>query len=128
MRIISMIIYACLVLLFHRDIMAQEMEDHRQIPISLSDFLSNVTKGNLELIANQFNVSIAEAELRATRVFPDPEVATEYSNSEDWKVEMGQTIGAGISYPFSLGNKRGASIRVARTRMELEQFILEAWL
>ncbi|MBN1159062.1 MAG: TolC family protein, partial [Bacteroidales bacterium] len=65
---------------------------------------------------------------RATRVFPDPEVAAEYSNNEEWRVQMGQTIGAGISYPLSLGNKRGASIRVARTRMELEQFILEAWL
>ena len=94
----------------------------------MSTYLSNVTKGNLEFIANQFNVSIAEAELKAARVFADPEVAVEYSNNEDWSVQLGQSISAGISYPFSLGNKRGASIGVARTQMELEQFVLEAWL
>ena len=128
MRKIKFLIYACLVLLFHNDIIAQDKEDHRQIPISLSTYLSNVTKGNLEFIANQFNVSIAEAELEAARVFADPEIAVEYSNSEDWTVQLGQSISAGISYPFSLGNKRGASIGVARTQMELEQFVLEAWL
>jgi len=100
----------------------------KQIPISLSTYLSNVTKGNLEFIANQFNVSIAEAEISAAKVIADPEFAFEYSNSEDWSVQMGQSISAGISYPVSLGNKRGASIGVARTRMELEQFVLEAWL
>jgi outer membrane protein, heavy metal efflux system len=104
------------------------MEDHEQIPLSLSNYLLNVTKGNLEFIANQFNVSIAEAELRAARVFADPEIAIEYSNNEDRSLQMGQSFSTGISYPFSLGNKRGAAISVARTRMELEQSILEAWL
>jgi cobalt-zinc-cadmium efflux system outer membrane protein len=124
---ISFIIFTCLVLLFHNDIIAQDKEDHRQILISLSNYLSNVTKGNLEFIANQFNVSIAEAELGAAKVFADPEVSVEYSNNEDKTIQMGQSLAAGISYPFSLGNKRGAVIGVARTRMELEQFILEAW-
>jgi len=129
MQIIRTIIYTtCLFFLFHTCIKAQDTEDHRQIPISLSDYLSNVTKGNLEFIANQFNVSIAEAELKAARVFADPEVGVEYSNSEDWSLQMGKSLYAGISYPVSLGNRRGASIGVAKTRMELEQYLLEAWL
>jgi cobalt-zinc-cadmium efflux system outer membrane protein len=130
MQKINILIYSCLLLLFPENIMSQSIEDHRQIPLSLNEYLSNVTKGNLEFISNQFNVSIAEAKLRAAKVFADPEVAVEYSNSEDWDpmVLMGQSISAGISYPFSTGNKRGASIRVARTRMELEQYILESWL
>jgi cobalt-zinc-cadmium efflux system outer membrane protein len=128
MKKINVIIYTCFVLLFHNDITAQDKENHRQIPISLSDYLSNVTKGNLEYISNQFNVSIADAELEAARVFADPEVAVEYSNNEDWSMQLGQSISAGVSYPFSLGNKRGASIGVARTQMELEQFVIEAWL
>ena len=128
MRKINILIYAILILWFQNDIIAQEKEDHKQIPLSLSNYLSNVTKGNLEYIANQFNVSIAEAELRAARVIADPEVSVEYSNNEDKTIQMGQSLATGISYPFSLGNKRGAAIGVARTRMELEQFILEAWL
>ncbi len=128
MQKIKVIIYVCLSLFFQNDILAQDKNAHSQIPISLSTYLSNVTKGNLEFISNQFNVSIAEAELEAARVFADPEVAVEYSNNEDWKVQLGQSISTGISYPFSLGNKRGASIGVARTQMELEQFVIEAWL
>jgi len=128
MRKIKFLIYACLVLLYYNDILAQDKEERRQIPMSLSTYLSNVTKGNLEFIANQFNVSISEAELNAASVFADPEIAVEYSNNEDWKVQLGQSISTGISYQFSLGNKRGASIGVARTQMELEQFVLEAWL
>jgi len=128
MRRINFLICAFSVLLFQNDIIAQEKGVQKQIPISLSTYLSNVTKGNLEFIANQFNVSIAEAEISAAKVIADPEFAFEYSNSEDWSVQMGQSISAGISYPVSLGNKRGASIGVARTRMELEQFVLEAWL
>jgi len=128
MQKIKIIIYVCLSLMFQNDILAQDKNAHSQIPISLSTYLSNVTKGNLEFIANQFNVSIADAELEAARVFADPEVAVEYSNNEDWKVQLGQSISTGISYPFSLGNKRGASIGVARTQMELEQFVIEAWL
>jgi cobalt-zinc-cadmium efflux system outer membrane protein len=121
-------IYTFLLLLFCIKVSAQENVNQKQIPISLSNYLSNVTKGNLELIANQFNVSIAEAELEAAKVFADPEIALEYANNEDWSLQMGQSISAGISYPFSLGNKRGASIEVAKTRMELEQSILESWL
>jgi outer membrane protein, heavy metal efflux system len=129
MQKINIIIYSCLILLLYNGILkAQDMEDHEQIPLSLSNYLLNVTKGNLEFIANQFNVSIAEAELKAARVFADPEIAIEYSNNEDRSLQMGQSFSTGISYPFSLGNKRGAAISVARTRMELEQSILEAWL
>ncbi len=128
MRKINFLIYTCLFLVFSINILAQEKENQKQIPISLSNYLSNVTKGNLELIANQFNVSIAEAELEAARVFADPEIAVEYANSEDWSLQMGQGTSTGISYPFSLGNKRKASIGVAKTRMELEQSVLDAWL
>ncbi len=128
MRKIKFLLNILLFLLLSMNGQSQEMENQKQIPISLSNYLSNVTKGNLEFIANQFNVSIAEAELEAARVFADPEIAFEYANSEDWSLQMGQSIFAGISYPFSFGNKRGASIEVAKTRMELEQSVLDAWL
>lgn len=128
MRIFNSIIFTCLVLAFPHDIQAQVTGEHSRIPLSLSTYLSNVTKGNLEFMVNQFNVSIAEAELKAARVFADPEIAVEYSNSEDWSVQMGKSFSAGISYPLSTGNKRGEKIGVAKTRMELEQFVLEAWL
>jgi cobalt-zinc-cadmium efflux system outer membrane protein len=127
MRKINIIIYICLVLLFHNEIIAQDKADHKQIPVSLSNYLSNVSKGNLEFIANQFNVSIAEAELKAAKVFPDPEVTVGYSNNEDRTLQMGQSVEAGISYPINFGNKRGAGIALARSNHELSQLLLNAY-
>lgn len=128
MRNIRFIILACIFLAAPYILRAQQAYDQVQVALSLNDFLSGVTRGNLEYIANSFNLSIAEAELKAARVFADPEVAVEYANNEDWSMQMGQSLSAAVSYPFSLGNKRGATIGVARTRMELEQYLLEAWL
>jgi len=128
MRTINIIIFLSLVLLFHNEIMAQDNGDNKQIPVSLNNFLSNVSKGNLEFIANQFNVSIAEAELNAAKMFPDPEVFVGYSNNEDKILQMGQSVEAGISYPISFGNKRGAGIALARSNHDLSQMLLNAYL
>ncbi|MCL4484428.1 MAG: TolC family protein [Bacteroidetes bacterium] len=104
-----------------------EGEGGKQLPLSLSDYLSRVSKGNLGYIAEQFNVSVAEAQLKAARVFPDPEISIAYSNNEDKTMLMGQGIDAGVSYPFSLGNKRGANVSLAKSQKELAQSALDAY-
>ena len=97
-------------------------------PVTLSEYLSGVMKGNLEYIAGQMNVSIAEAELKAAKVLPDPEVSVAYSNNEDKVLQMGQSVEAGISYPVNLGNKRGAGISLARSQHDLSILQLDAYL
>ena len=127
MQRINIIIYTCIVLFFHNEIIAQDKEDHKKMPISLSNYLSNVSKGNLEFIANQFNVSIAEAELKAAKVFPDPEISLGYSNNEDKRLQMGQSVESGIRYPINFGNKRGAGIALAISNHEVSQILLNAY-
>jgi len=95
--------------------------------LSLTEYLSKVAKGNLGYIAEQFNVSIADAELKAAKVFSDPEVSLSYSNNEDQTLLMGQGIDAAISYPFSLGNKRGAAISLAHSQKEQAQSAVDAY-
>lgn len=97
------------------------------IPLTLNDFLSGVSKGNLGFAAEQFNVSIANAQLKASKVFPDPELSFSYANNQDQKLLMGQGFDAGISYPISLGNKRGANISLAKSQKELAQTALDAY-
>ena len=99
----------------------------KQVPVSLSEYLLKVSKGNLGYIAEQFNVSIAEAQFKAAKVFADPEISLAYSNNEDKTMLMGQGIDAGVSYPFSLGNKRGANISLAKSQKELAQSALDAY-
>ena len=99
----------------------------KPVPQSLSEFLSGVSKGNLGYAAEQFNVNIADAQLKAAKVFPDPELSFSYSNNQDKTLFMGQGIDAGISYPISLGNKRGANISLAKSQKELAQTALDAY-
>jgi cobalt-zinc-cadmium efflux system outer membrane protein len=106
---------------------SQEEIIYKSNPVTLSQFLSDVMKGNLEYIASQFNVSITEAELKAARVFPDPEVSIGYSNNEDRTLQMGQSVEAGISYPINFGNRRGAGIALASSNHELSQLLLNAY-
>ena len=106
---------------------SQEEISYKNNPLTLSEFLSGVIQGNLEYIAGQFNVSIAEAELKAAKVFPDPEVSIGYSNNEDRTLRMGQSVEAGISYPINFGNKRGAGIALAASNHELSQLLLNAY-
>ncbi len=96
-------------------------------PVSLSQYLSDVIKGNMGYIAGQFNVSIAEAELEASKMFPDPEISIAYANNEDTRLQMGQSVETGITYPISLGNKRGAGMDLAKSQHELSQLTLDAY-
>ncbi len=99
----------------------------KPVPQSLGEFLSGVSKGNLGYAAEQFNLNIADAQLKASKVFPDPEISVSYANNQDQTLFMGQGIDAGISYPFSLGNKRGANISLAKSQKELAQTALDAY-
>lgn len=123
----SLILPGMLLFTFLHVLYSQEEIIYKNNPVTLSQFLSGVIKGNLEYIAGQFNVSIAEAELKAAKVFPDPEVSIGYSNNEDRTLQMGQSVEAGISYPINLGNKRGAEIALARSNHELSQLMLNAY-
>jgi len=96
-------------------------------PVSLSGYLSGVLAGNLGYIAGKLNVTIAEAELKASKIFPDPEISVLYSNNEDRTLQMGQSVEAGISYPVSFGNRRRAGIALARSQYELSQMMLDVY-
>lgn len=116
-----------IIILIGLNLFGQSIGGQKSGTLSLSEYLSKVAKGNMGYIAEQFNVSIADAELKAAKVFPDPEVSLSYSNNEDHTLMMGQGLDAAISYPFSLGNKRGAAISLARSQKELAQSAVDAY-
>jgi cobalt-zinc-cadmium efflux system outer membrane protein len=106
---------------------AQVINENAVIPMSLPGFLKGVVKGNLGYIAEQFNVGIAEAELNAAKIFPDHDLSLTYSNNEDRKLQMGQSVEAGINYQINTGNKRKAGINLARSQYELSELLLESF-
>src|SRR5450432_4197221 len=48
--------------------------DSQLAPLGFSDFLARVAQGNLDLVAQRANVSIAAAQIELARIFPDPQV------------------------------------------------------
>lgn len=95
---------------------AQISTGHPQQNISFEEYLNCVGKNNLNYLAEKLNVSIADAEVIAQKVFPDPELGFEAGN---------EIFSLGLSYSLELGNKRGARIKLARSQAELEKLMLE---
>ena len=109
------------------EIKSQDSNNYIRIPESLDQYLIKVASGNLGFIAARFNVDIAEAGLRASKVFPDPELSFSYTNNEDRTLAMGQSYDAGFSYQIKTGNVRKATIAVAGTEAELSGLILDSY-
>ena len=57
-------------------------------------YLNNVKECNIEYLAEKYNVDIAEANIKASKVFPDPELSVSYSNNQNWNLQMGYGIDA----------------------------------
>lgn len=97
-------------------ISSQEVQEKTNPNISFQEFLNRVGKNNLSYLAEKYNVSIAEAEVIAEKVLPDPELEFEAGN---------ENFNLGIGYSLELGNKRGARVRLAKSQAELEKLALE---
>lgn len=95
---------------------AQMPEIKQGQSISFEEYLNRVGKKNLSYLAEKLNVSIADAEVIARKIFPDPELEFEAGN---------ETFSLGVSYSLEMGNKRGARIKLARTQAELEKLFLQ---
>lgn len=95
---------------------AQVPEIKSSQSISFDEYMNRVGKNNLSYLAEKLNVSIADAEVIARKIFPDPELEFEAGH---------ETFSLGLSYSLELGNKRGARIQLARTQAELEKLVLQ---
>lgn len=97
-------------------IRAQNREDKSKPTISFSEFLNKVGKNNLDYLAQRYNISIAEAEIIAQKVLPDPNLEFEAAD---------ESFTLGLGYNLEMGNKRGARVRLAKSQAELEKLALE---
>lgn len=97
------------------------------IPLTYSRYVEKVWAGNLEYAAEKLNVDISAAEVTAAKVFNDPNLSVSYSNNEDHRLQMGQSVEVELSKTFTFG-KRGAGIALAQSEKELTQALLADYL
>ena len=93
--------------------------------LTFDEYLNNVKNSNIAYLAEKYNVSIAEANVKAASVFPDPELSVSYGNNQNWNLQMGYGVDAELSYVLELGGKRKARIQLARSEKEMTDALLE---
>lgn len=96
-----------------------------RVKMNYPDFLSLVNKNNLGFVAEKFNVNIAEANIEASKVFPDPELAIGANDNGQRRMQMGYGFSTELSWTLELGGKRKARINVAKSNNELTKALLE---
>ena len=96
-----------------------------RVKMNYPDFLSLVNKNNLGYAAEKFNVNIAEANVEASKVFPDPELAIGGHDNGQRRMQMGYGFSTELSWTLELGGKRKARINVAKSNSELTKALLE---
>lgn len=86
-----------------------------QEALTFDRYLYQVGKQNLEFMATRLNVKIADAEVVAAKVIPDPSLDFEAAHD---------SYTLGLSYTLEMG-KRHARVQVAKSERDLENLALE---
>lgn len=93
-------------------------------PIGYFQYIEEVRSKNIAYAAEKLNIPIAEADIRAAKVFNDPSLSIEYAYNDDQRMQMGQGVSGELSKTFSPG-KRSARIDLAASEKDLKEALLE---
>jgi len=115
--------YILLLLLSGLSMQSQSIDKELQ-PIDYKTYIELVWKQNLNYAAEKLNVDIAKAEVKAAKVFNDPELAVEYADNDDRTMQMGRSVAVELSKTFSPG-RRSANIHLAESEKELNDALLD---
>ena len=100
--------------------LATVAEAQHIVPLSYPHYMEKVATGNLNYAAERMNVPIYDAQLTASKVFNDPNLAVSYFNNENNSLQMGEGVSVELSKTFTFG-KRSAGIALARSEKDLAE-------
>ncbi len=111
-----------LIILFSTTLLAQtaetpDMPDYAQ-------FMENVKASNIEYIVEKYNVDIAQANVQAAKIFPDPNLSLGATDNQEHRLRMGYSLDAGLDYNLELGGKRHARMLLAQSEVGLNEALL----
>ncbi len=94
------------------------------INLTYKDYMKMVVSRNLGYAAEKYNLNIAEAKIKAAKVFQNPTIAIDWSGNKENNSINGYSISTEISKTFELGQKRKARINLAKSEntLALAQF------
>ena len=101
------------------------VNSHAQRILTYDEYIKNVREKNIEYLVEKYNISIAEANVRAAKVMPDPELTMIYEDYQDWDLQTGRGYAAEIDYTLELGGKRRARIASAKSEQQMTEALVE---
>lgn len=96
--------------------------------ITYENYLQAIVEKNTEYLAEKYNVDIATAMLRGSRVLNDPELSVSYGNNQDWDLQMGQSVEVGLSYDLNFAGVRKARMASAQSEKDITDASVSAFL
>jgi cobalt-zinc-cadmium efflux system outer membrane protein len=91
-------------------------------------YMAQVLRNNLDLVAQRFNVPVAEAQIAIAKIFPDPTLSAGLASFDLERNGAPTAVTASVSETIELGGKRGARVATADegaagARADLDDFL-----
>jgi cobalt-zinc-cadmium efflux system outer membrane protein len=96
--------------------------------IDFARYINLVGQNNLGFIAEKLEVDIADALVRAERVFPDPELTATFYDNDAGSVLFGRGLELELGYDLEVSGQRRSRIRLAKSEAEMARILLDAVL
>ncbi|HUJ15751.1 MAG TPA: TolC family protein, partial [Thermoanaerobaculia bacterium] len=93
--------------------------------VHLREFLDLVEQTNLDLAANRFNITVAEAQITLARLRPDPQFNGGVASLDLTNQKLPTSTTYNLSQLVELGGKRGSRIEAATAGKSLAEAQLE---
>jgi len=93
--------------------------------LDFKKYLNLVSTNNLEYAAQKYSIPISEAAIEAAKIFPDPTVEMDWTESREGSVRSGYAYSFEIDKTLELGGKRKARIDLARSNSSLSRALLD---
>ncbi|MCX7743102.1 MAG: TolC family protein [Flavobacteriales bacterium] len=113
----------------------QQMVNHNETRIfkpiiylkrtDFKSFITQVENNNFQYLAEKQNLSIAEAQVIQAGISPDPEISFGYFDNDNQRTAMGYGFSTELSWTLELGGKRKSRINLAKSELELSNFLLQ---
>lgn len=95
--------------------------------ISYSEFLQKLSRQNLDYAAEKYNIAIAEAEVEAAKILPDPELNFTAFDNQERRMKMGYGFEVELEWDLELGGKTKARKQLAQDELELTHLELSEY-
>lgn len=100
----------------------------KRIEMKYADYLRRVVNNNLEYASEKYNIDIAEAGIKAAKIFQDPTFAFDWAGNEEGRSIDSYELTSGLSKTFEIGGKRKARINLAKSEHLMVNAMLDNYL